>query len=203
MQPEGVEFVGQYVLHVYADQTVDILLTSPYGNVLLDIRGADGVPVLRYVADGKEWHGQFFTTQDHIISAVSVGPDASFRLSVSVSPRGGGDPDPDPGPLPAPTPIFFQRGATSGIEYGRLAPGAVQRYELRAMAGQRMIVRLWPERTFGITVEGERSGYWSAPPLQGSLDIPALPATQDYVIALMLPDGHAQAVDYTMEVTIP
>jgi hypothetical protein len=203
IRPEGVEYVGEYVLHAYADQTVDIVLTSPYGNVLLNIVSADGMPILRYVTGAKDFHGQLYTTQDYIISAVAVGPDASFRLSVSVSPRGGGGPDPDPGPLPAPTPVFFRQGAISGIEYGRVAPGAVQRYELRAMAGQQMIVRTWPEGTLGITVEGERSGYWSAPPQAGSLTIPALPATQNYVITLALPAGHAQAVDYTMEVTIP
>ena len=71
------------------------------------------------------------------------------------------------------------------------------------MAGQQMLVRVWPERTVGVTVEGASSGYWSEPPQVGSLAIPALPATQDYVITLSLPAGYGQAVDYMLEVTIP
>lgn len=195
--PDGVEFVGSYVLNAFADQTVDIVLSSPNGNVLLNVVGADGMPVLRYVAGGRELHGPLYATQDYTIDAVSVGPDPSFQLSVVVSPRGG------PGPLPEPTPIFFQPGAISGVEQGQLVPGGVQRYELRAMAGQSFLVRVWPERTVGIAVEGESSGYWSEPPQVGSLAIPALPATQNYRITLSLPAGYGQAVEYTIEVTIP
>jgi len=198
LSPQGVEIVARYLLHVFSDQEVDVVLASPNGNVLLAIRSADGMPVLRYVAESKEWHGPMFTTQDYLIDVVSVGADPSFQLSVAVSPRGSGS---GPEPLPAPTPVVFLAGAISGVESGQLAPGAMQRYELRAAAGQQFIVHVWPERTVGITVEGERSGYWSEPPQVGSLVIPALPATQDYVITLSLPAAQAQT-DYTIEVTI-
>ena len=103
--------------------------------------------------------------------------------------------------MPAPTPIWFDPGAVSAIEYGRLAPGNVQRYQLRAMAGQQLVVYAWPERTFGITVQGVQSGYWAAPHQAGTLSILSLPATQDYIITLSLPAAQAP-IDYLMEVAI-
>ena len=103
--------------------------------------------------------------------------------------------------LPAPTPIVFQPGAISGSESGILAPGSVQRYQLRATAGQQFYVYVWPERTFGIAVEGESTGYWSVPASVGLLNIPSLPATQEYIVTLSLPAAQDQ-IAYTMTVTI-
>jgi glucan biosynthesis protein len=37
----------------------------------------------------------------------------------------------------------------------------------------------------------------------GRLEIPALPETQDYVITLWPPEDISQAIEYTIEVSIP
>jgi hypothetical protein len=194
---QGAEIVGGYVLRVSAGQTMDVTLTSPNGNILLNVYGADGTPLKRYVDGQAAWRGTVPVTQDYIIEPVSVGPDAFLTLAVTIPPTNG------PVIQPTPVPIRFAPGATSTSVGGRLSPGASQRYTLRALAGQSMEVHTWPQGTLGITVRGTNGSTWTAQPWEQALTIPWLPATQDYVITLSLPASASQAIDFGMQVVIP
>jgi hypothetical protein len=195
---EGVEVVGGYTLRAAGGQTMDVRLSSPNGNILLTLFGADGTLLKRYVDGTSTWQGTLPSTQEYVIHAVSVGPDASFTLYVSIPPLT--SPTTVPGP---PIRIEFPPGGTFADKTGRLSPGATQQYVLRAMGGQRMEVYAWPQYTFATSVRGTNGSQWSAQPWQGSLIIGSLPLTQDYVISLSLPSTSSQAVDYTMRVIVP
>ena len=194
---QGVEIVGGYVLRAAAGQTMDVALASPNGNILLNVYGADGVPLKRYVDGQAAWRGVLPVTQDYVLEAVSVGPDAFLNLTVTIPPVSG------PVIQPMPIPIRFAPGDTWATVAGRLSPGASQPYVLRAMSGQRMEVGVWPQGLIGIAVRGANGSEWSAQPWEGGLVIPWLPATQEYVITLTLPASASQAVDYSMRVVIP
>jgi hypothetical protein len=199
---------GLYVLRAQAGQEMSVWVQSPRSNVYLGVWGAeDGQVYQRPISQLAYWNGTLHRTQDYILQVQTWGTESAYSVHVDIPPL----PSPGPGPLPAPTPIWFQPNTTSGVEYGRLAPGAVQRYRLRASAGQHFIVEVWSEPLLGITVEGEQSGHhwrqspqqWAQPLQVSSLDIPVLPAEQDYVVTLWPPEGHGQEIHYTIRVTIP
>lgn len=113
-----------------------------------------------------------------------------------------------PTETPTPTPtlpatevarIQFAPGTTSQTINGHLGPNEVERYALRALAGQVMDVRvtsaedsvhLRVEAPNGASLEGQAEGetFWRGP----------LPFTQDYVIAVSSP----QAADYELSVIV-
>lgn len=187
--------IDRYVLRALAGQTMEVVITSPNNDVLLTIVGADGVPLKRYVDGSAEWRGQLYATQDYFIEAVSVGGGTNYQLAVWISPLG----------PPQPTRIQFAPGTTSAVVEGSLAPGEADRYVLRALRGQMMEIHVPSAGTLylNIGVEGQDGSVWSAPPGADLLRIEALPATQDYIISLMLPTPLRDPVNYTMEVQIP
>ena len=187
----GVEYGARYVLRALAGQTMEVVITSPNGDVLLSIVGADGVPLKRYVDDRADWRGVLHATQDYFIRPVSVGADTSYVLTVTISPL-----------EPQPTRIQFEPGATSAVVEGYLEPGLPDRYVLRALRGQRMDVRVLLAETVDIVVEGQDGSNWSAVASEGVLRIEVLPATQDYVITLALPVSVSGTVGYAMEVGV-
>jgi hypothetical protein len=84
--PEGVEVAGGYVLRAMAGQTMQVRITSPGGDVLLTIVGADGVPLKRYVDGSAEWEGVLPSTQDYYLEPVSVGGPTRFTMTVQINP---------------------------------------------------------------------------------------------------------------------
>ena len=95
--------------------------------------------------------------------------------------------------------IQFASGSTSETLSGHLGPDEVERYVLRALAGQIMhvrvtapgeSVRLRVEAPSGASIEGRAEGesFWRGP----------LPVTQDYVIRV----SSDQATDYELSVIV-
>jgi hypothetical protein len=85
---EGVEVGGGYVVRAFAGQTMRVTITSSHGDVLLNIVGADGVPLKRYVDGSAEWEGILPSTQDYLLQPVSVGGATRFTMTVSIGPLG-------------------------------------------------------------------------------------------------------------------
>lgn len=188
----GQNDIHHYVLRASAGQTMEVIITSPNNDVLLTVWGADGVPLKRYVDGSPVWRGELPSTQDYFIDAVSVGEETDYELTVMISALES-----------EPTRIQFEPGATSATIEGRLEqPGDSDRYVLRAMRGQRMVVQVTSaEWAVGIEVEGEDGSFWSVPFVESALTIEELPATQDYVITLTTA-ATAGATNYTMSVSI-
>jgi hypothetical protein len=184
--------VEHYVLRALAGQTMEVIITSPNNDVLLDVLGADGTVLKRHPVGEPYWRGELPATQDYFINAVSVGGETSYTLTVTISAL-----------EPEPTCIQFEPGATSAVIEGILEqPGASDLYVLRALHGQRMVVHVSsPEWAVAISVEGEAGSFWTVPFVEGTLMIEELPATQDYVISLTTA-ATAGTTNYTMEVII-
>jgi hypothetical protein len=184
--------VEHYVLRALAGQTMEVVITSPNNDVLLDVLGADGTVLKRHAVGQPYWRGELPSTQDYFINAVSVGGETSYALTVTI------------GALETePTRIQFEAGATSAIIEGSLEqPGASDRYVLRALRGQRMVVHVSSaEWAVAISVEGEDGSFWSVPFVEDTLTIEELPVTQDYIISLTTA-ATAGTTNYTMEVII-
>jgi len=188
----GQNDIQHYVLRALAGQTMEVVITSPDNDVLLTIYGADGVVLKRHAVGDPYWRGELPSTQDYLINAVSVGNETDYELAVTI------------GALePEPTRIQFEPGATSATIEGRLErPGGSDRYVLRALRGQRMVVQVTSaEWAVGIEVEGEDGSFWNAPFVESALTIEELPATQDYIITLTTA-ATAGTTNYTMSVSI-
>jgi hypothetical protein len=187
----GQNGIQRYVLRALAGQTMEVRITSPDNDVLLDIWGADGTVLKRHAVGESYWAGPLPATQDYFIGAVSVGGETNYLLTVTISAL-----------EPEPTRIQFSPGATSAAIQASLEPGVPDRYALRALQGQSMEIRVSSSASIDIMVQGQDGSFWSAPGPGGALSIEALPATQDYIITLALPAPVAGAVNYTVEVSV-
>lgn len=116
--------------------------------------------------------------------------------------RGECQPGEHPAPTPTPQRIHFSPGSTSASVSGKLAAGGSDRWVLAAQARQVMSVRLDPADGQAILIIWGVDGTvlisdhadatsWSGP----------LPQTQDYLISVR--NITQQALDYTLQVTIP
>ena len=97
--------------------------------------------------------------------------------------------------------IQFERGRTTAVVKGQVDAKTIDNYDIRARAGQRMIVHLTsPGKNvrFGIALPGFDAGE-----LEGASQVTdwegELPDTGDYNIAVFVKKG---AGTYTLEVTI-
>ena len=158
----------------------------------LAIVGADGIPLKRAEVGEPRWRGILPATQDYIIQAHARGAETDFQLDIKISPLR----------LPEAMRVRFAAGATSATLADRLEPGRSDRYILRALAGQRMSVRVSPREGVALSVEGEDGSSWSAISAEGLLTIARLPVTQDYIITLTRLPGYA-ATPYSLVVNIP
>jgi hypothetical protein len=187
----GQSGIDRYVLGALAGQTMEVRITSPDNDVLLDIWGADGTVLKRHAVGEAYWAGRLPATQDYFIGAASVGGETNYLLTVTISAL-----------EPEPTRIQFSPGATSAAIQASLEPGVPDRYALRALRGQSMQIRVSSPASIDITVQGQDGSFWSAPGPGGVLSIEALPTTQDYIITLALPVPVTGSVSYTVEVSV-
>lgn len=189
--------VDHYVLGALAGQIMSVTVSSSHGNVILAIWDEDGTVLISDHAGTTHWSGKLPATEDYYIDAISVGGTAAnYTLQVTIPPL------PRPTPEPPTKRIRFQPGATTAVEHGTVAAGAMDRYVLRAMAGQTMSVNVASAQgqviliiygADGTVLISDHAGttHWSG----------QLPSTQDYYI-----DARSVgnvAVEYTLQVTIP
>ena len=185
IEPNGIE---RYVLRASGGQVMEVHITSPNNDVLLDIWGAYGTVLKRHVDGGAYWADPLPSTQDYFINAVSVGKETNYELTVRISPL-----------EPEPTRIRFEPGATSATVTGSLEQYGSRLYVLRALAGQTMeVVVTSPNSGVGLSI-------WGADgiPLKRYVDERAewrgaLPLTQDYFIQVV----SVQATSYVLTVII-
>jgi hypothetical protein len=181
-----------YVLGAMAGQTMEVVLTSPAVDVLLEIWGEDGVPLKRHVDGETSWTGVLPVTQDYFVKVVSFGSEVDYTLAVTIPPLT---------PEPAPVRIQFPPGGTSATVTGHVVAYGADLYVLGAMAGQTMevvltspavdvLLEIWGEDGVPLKrhVDGETS--WTG----------VLPVTQDYFVKVV---SFGSEVDYTLMVTIP
>jgi hypothetical protein len=74
-----------YLLRAMAGQTMTVTITSPRGDVLLEIYGiSDGQPLVRVPMGVSKWTGKLPGTQDYAIKAVSVGSATEYKIVFTV-----------------------------------------------------------------------------------------------------------------------
>ncbi len=109
---------------------------------------------------------------------------------------------PSGGAVPTPKRIQFQAGGTSATIQGNLGTNGMDRYVLRALAGQTLKIDLASKQAnmlFQVNgADGNVLKSFGAGASSWSIQ---LPTTQDYVIGITTEDG--SAASYTLTVTIP
>jgi hypothetical protein len=168
------------------------LFLSPYGNVTVALLDPQGKVVTPMTPSIGSWQFGIPQTGDYTMVLLGSG---SALISINIPPLGSS--------LSAPlTRISFEPGATSATVNGALAPNAIDRYVLRALAGQTMSINFIPSRpNVSLSISGAdgtvlASGGALVNTWQGQL-----PSTQDYNIAVM--SNSDTDATYSLQVTIP
>ncbi len=189
--------LDQYVLRVFAGQTMVLNAVPANGNVLLVVYGADGNVLLSDHAGSPSFAGKVPSTQDYIVHVRAWGDTApTYTLQVSIPPL----PTPDPG-LQAQR-ITFSPGGTTATVQGSLAAGASDRYVLRASVGQIMSVLLLASQgPVTLMIYGADGAVLVPSQAQATSASGNLHTTEDYFIQVNA-SGNTAAT-YTMQVTIP
>ncbi len=201
MGNEGVVYHRGYLVHTRAGQTMEVIVDSPTGDVLLNVISADGVPLKRYVDGEPRWVGQLYATQDYLLQPVATGSSTSFSLIVRIPPLA-----PVPTPSPQPERIVFLPGDTSATVSGRIERHTTEGvschlgYLVRGLAKQVMEVMIdSPNDDVLLSIVGE-----DGVPLKRYVDGESqwrgvLPATQDYLLQPVATGGSA---DFAMRIII-
>ncbi len=185
----GANGIDRYVVRAVAGQTMAVSVQSPEAIVNIAIVGDDGVPLKRVENEDRFWSGVLHATQDYFVSVVNPrNVRVQYTLTVSFSPLAGGSrPPPTATPRPdgAAERIRFETGTTAAMVSGNLDSGETQRYVLRALAGQTMMVEFYTTAPATFSVSGAdgqvlRPSGGSAPVWSG-----LLPSNQDYYITLV------------------
>ena len=141
-------------------------------------------------------------THTHTPTATPVPPTATPPVATATPRPPTATPQPPaPATVPGPKRIQFEPGATSATVSGQMPERGVDRYVLRALAGQTMEVAIQsPRNDVLLTLMGadgttlrhyiEGQAYWRGP----------VPATQDYFIDFI---SIGPATTYELRVTIP
>jgi hypothetical protein len=198
---EGVVYHQGYLVRASAGQTMEVVVDSPDGDVLLNVISADGVPLKRYVDGESRWEGRLYATQDYLLQPVATGAGTPFSLIVRIPPLA-----PRPTPSPQPERIFLLPGDTSVTVSGQIERETTEGvschcgYLIRGLAKQVMeVVVDSPNDDVLLSIVGE-----DGVPLKRYVDGESrwrgvLPATQDY---LLQPVGTGGSTGFTLMIVI-
>ncbi|MFN8445881.1 MAG: META domain-containing protein [Caldilineaceae bacterium] len=189
--------VDYYVLQAQQGQIMSVEITSPNGDVLLSVVGADGNPYKRYQNGPPSWTSTLPVTQDYYLHVVSVGPATSYTLRVWIEPLSNNS---------GPERVEFAAGATSASRSGALPEAGFKEYVLNAQAGQTLHVQ-----TVGygapveFTIRGPAGTSWPGESQGASAHVYAtqvtLPNDGDYIVTLsLLPSAGATRYDVTFTI---
>ena len=181
--------IDRYVLRAVAEQTMEVVITAPGPDVVLDLWGADGTMLQHHTAGQRQWAGRLPATQDYFINVVSVGQATSYTLMVRIEPL-----------ATTPTRIQFEPGKTWATVSGNLAANSSRLYVLRALGGQTMDVGVMsPGNNVGLSIWGADGEFlkWHGDGIPGWRG--QLPATQDYYLEVIT----VEASSYALTVEIP
>ena len=186
--------VVRYVLGALEGQTMDVAIDLPRRDVLLNVVGADGTALKRYVDGKSRWRGVLPASQDYYLEAISIGAATRLSLRVTLS-------MPVATPEPEPVRLEFSAGATSVTVTGHVASYGTDLYVLRGMAGQTFDAVLATSPTDVLLeirgadgtvikrhVDGETT-WWGL-----------LPSTQEYYLKVV---SFGSEADYALTVTLP
>ena len=181
--------IDRYVLRALAEQTAEVVITSPGADVVLDLVGADGTLLQHHTAGRKQWAGRFPSTQDYFLSVVSVGQATSYDLTVRIEPLDS-----------TPHRVQFAPGSTWATLSGDLLRNGSKIYVLRALGGQTMDVGVMsPGNNVGLSIWGADGQFlkWHGDGIPGWRG--QLPATQDYYLEVVT----VEPSSYALTVEIP
>ncbi|HUW09871.1 MAG TPA: hypothetical protein VM537_09075 [Anaerolineae bacterium] len=181
--------IDRYVLRALAEQTAEVLITAPGTDVVLDLMGADGAVLQHHTAGQRHWAGRLPSTQDYLVSVVSVGPASSYDLQIRIEPL-----------TSTPTRIQFAAGTTWATMTGDLPRNGSRIYLLRALGGQTMTVGVMsPGNNVGLSIWGADGEFlkWHGDATPGWSGL--LPATQDYYVEVIT----GEPSEYALTVEIP
>ncbi len=97
--------------------------------------------------------------------------------------------------------VTFAAGSTSATVSGNLVKNGIDRFVLKAEAGQTLTVKVTSSANVLFSVSGANGDVLKSSGAAGSSWSGTLRATQDYTIALNTPDGNPAS--YSLQVTIP
>ncbi len=204
--------VDLYVLRAAQGQTLTVNVSSPKGNAILTIWGADGTVLISDHAGARDWSGQLPLTEDYYIGVSPVaGTSTIYTLYVSVSPLTPPPPTVTPPtvtPMPTATPgvqpirIEFAPGTDAVTVAGSAPPQTVTRYVLWASGGQTMSVNVFAATGQAILVIWGDDGTVLISDHAGATSWSGqLPLTQDYFIDVVSVGNTTS--NYTLQVVIP
>lgn len=190
--------LDRWVIRVLGGQTMNVTVTPASGSVVLIVYGADGSVLQSDHAGASAFSGIVPSTQDYILDVrgpVSIA--TTYTLQVVIPPLS------REAPTLVPKRISFAPGATSATVQSHLPAGQIERWVLRALAGQTMTVNtsatqgaviliIWGGQD-GVVLISDHAGAtsWSG----------KLPTTEDYYIDVR--SLGITTANYWLQVTIP
>ncbi len=190
--------LDRWVIRVLGDQMMNVIVTPASGSVVLIVYGADGNVLQSDHAGVSTFNGVVPSTQDYILDVRGpVSAATTYKLQVNIPPLTG------EAPTLVPKRIAFALGATSATVHSTLPAGQMDRWVLRALAGQTMTVNtsaiqgaviliIWGAQDGAVLISDHAGATsWSG----------QLPTTEDYYIDVRSV-GNTVA-NYSLQVTIP
>ncbi len=182
----------RYVLRVSAGQIMAVSALASQGQVTLMLYGADGTVLVPDQARATSASGNLLSTQDYFIQVnAPVNTTAAYTLQVTIPPLD-----------LQPKRITFPPGGTTATLQGNLAPNAMDRYVLKAAAGQTLTLKVTsPQNQVGVMAWGTDGQMLIPDHADATTWVGKLPATQDYIVNVWS-SGTAN-LSYSLQVTIP
>jgi LysM repeat protein len=191
----GAFGTDRWVLRALAGQTMSAQLSFAFGQAILIVYGADGTVLQSDHATSSIFSGVLPATQDYFID-VRGNPNTatSYTLTVTVPPLAAQQ--------PTATRIVFQRGTFSTTVQGQVAPSGINRWVLRALAGQTMFAQLAFTSGQAILVVFGADGTVLLSDHAGASNFSSvLPLTQDYFIDVR--GNPNTTTTYSLTITVP
>lgn len=199
----AVNALDRYVLRVSAGQTLSVEVPATQGSVVLAVSGADGTILLADRTGQTSFSGKVQVTQDYTIDVRATGnTPAVYTIEITIPPLAAARPTATAEPTLARTRITFQPGAIGATIQGVTATSGIDRFVIRAQAGQTMTVNVSSAQNDVILIIWGADGNVMISDHAGATSwTGVLPTTQDYNI-----DTRSVAdakVPFTLTVTIP
>ncbi|MBK8046735.1 MAG: hypothetical protein IPK16_06195 [Anaerolineales bacterium] len=187
-----------YVLRASAGQEMAISTSYVNAPYQVPISSATGT-ILGSASAGGRWPGTLPATGEYYlnISAVPGAGGARIYYQVMITITGSVGPQP---PQPQAQRINFAAGAVSATVNGSLASTGINRWVLRALAGQTMTIQTTSTGPFLLTLSGADGVNLGSANANQTFSA-YLPSTQDYYILIQAP-ADAIGATYTLRVTV-
>jgi len=173
-----------YSLRAMAGQTLMANIYSGGDSAYLGVTGADGIPMLRLIAEETAFRGELHASQSYYLSVACPFTACNYTLQTIVPAR-----------------IKFPTGSTSTWLEGSLTGGEVNYYLAWGGAGQTMSVTITsPNNDVLLTVYGFETGDPLVRYVSGAWQWSGtLPASQDYMIHAV---SVGAATNYRLDISI-